>query len=547
MRGEKLLVIFIFFLALGLRLFGLGTNPPSLNWDEVSMGYNAYSILKTGADEWGQPFPLTNFRAYGDYPLPLYMYLAMPGIFSLGLNEFAIRLPSALFGSLMVFITYFLAKSIFLKTPASLISAFLIAVSPWSLLTSRQVIQATPALFFYALGILLLIKGVAGKKIWLGGGMAFLGLSAYAYHNTRILAPLVLLLFLFIFRRFFAKKKLQFFSVITIAAIFFIPLVPVLFSREGTARSVWVGILNEGTINRINEARSKATLPQPLPQLIHNKATYFIAYSASNYLGYFSPFYLGFQGGTHYQFSIPNFGVVFPIELPFFYLGIILLLLKFPQLETVKKFLLFWLLIAPVPAAITRDPYQVVRAMTMLPVVYLITGFGFGAALDYLYKKKTQLLKPLIIIFILGFVVLLGRYLHNFWFVYPRDYSFAWQYGYKEVVQYIKENGDGYQRIVITKKYGEPHEFLLFYLGYDPLIYRNNPALVRYEKSNWYWVDRFDKFDFMNDWEIKERLLGADRQKILVITSPGNYPQQFKLLETINFLNNQPAFDIVEL
>jgi hypothetical protein len=85
MGNNKLLLLILAVAALARILF-LSSNPPSLNWDEVSHGYNAYSILKTGRDEWGRLFPLSNFRAYGDYPLALNLYLTIPFIATLGLN-----------------------------------------------------------------------------------------------------------------------------------------------------------------------------------------------------------------------------------------------------------------------------------------------------------------------------------------------------------------------------------------------------------------------------------------------------------------------------
>src|SRR5437868_11707538 len=101
------LISLIFLIALILRLFDLGKNPPSLNWDEISQGYNSYSILKTGHDDWGQFFPITNFRAYGDYPTTLYLYIVMPFIALLGLTEFAVRLPTAISGALFSVILYY--------------------------------------------------------------------------------------------------------------------------------------------------------------------------------------------------------------------------------------------------------------------------------------------------------------------------------------------------------------------------------------------------------------------------------------------------------
>src|SRR5258708_35471702 len=107
----KWLILIVLFGAV-LRFGALSQMPPSLNWDEISHGYNAYSILKTGRDEWGQFFPIANFRAYGDYPLPLNLYLTIPFIFVFGLTQNAIRLPHALLGTLAIVAVYFLSIGI---------------------------------------------------------------------------------------------------------------------------------------------------------------------------------------------------------------------------------------------------------------------------------------------------------------------------------------------------------------------------------------------------------------------------------------------------
>lgn len=543
MKKDFWIVLVIFIFGAVLRFYDLGNLPPGLNWDEVSHGYNAYSILKTGHDEWGQFLPLTNFRAYGDYPLPVYMYLSIPGILLLDLSEFSIRVPSAILGSLLILVVYLLARHLFKNKCLSALAALLVAVSPWGILTSRQVIQSTPALFFITLGTYLFIRGMVSSKYLTILGVISIGLSAYTYHNTRILAPLFLILLLYLYRGVLLQKKKFLFGIIIAAAIFFIPLIPVVLSSEGMARSTWVGILDQGSINRINEARTTSELADPLPRIVHNKITYFSYIAATNYLGYFSPWYLGFEGGTHYQFSIPHFGIVYPVELVFFYLGLIVLIFKFPKLSTEKKLLLGWIFLAPIPAAITRDPYQVVRSIVMLPAFYLITAFGFGLLIGKL--KNARVKQSIMGVFVTLVLASLSSYIYNLWIEYPKQYSFAWQYGYRDVANYIKTNSDKYTKIVITKKYGEPHEFLLFYTKYDPRSYLTNANLVRYEKSSWYWVDGFDKYQFINDWEIKEQMKG--KKDMLLITSPGNYPEYSKVIKTINYLDGNPAFDIVEL
>src|SRR6185436_14197568 len=95
--NKYIFISLIVLLAFVLGLVNLASVPPSLNWDEVSHGYNAYSILKTGKDEWGFTLP-TIFRAYGDYKLPVYIYLTAISEFFFGLTPLAVRLVSILAG-----------------------------------------------------------------------------------------------------------------------------------------------------------------------------------------------------------------------------------------------------------------------------------------------------------------------------------------------------------------------------------------------------------------------------------------------------------------
>jgi 4-amino-4-deoxy-L-arabinose transferase-like glycosyltransferase len=78
-----------------LRFYHLSTVPPHLTPDEASLGYNAYSILKTGKDEYGQSLPII-FKSFGDYKPGLYVYATVPFVAVFGLNEFAVRAASAI-------------------------------------------------------------------------------------------------------------------------------------------------------------------------------------------------------------------------------------------------------------------------------------------------------------------------------------------------------------------------------------------------------------------------------------------------------------------
>src|SRR3989338_7000054 len=143
----------ILVLAFILRFYKLGLNPPSLDWDENSNAYNAYSILKTAKDQYGNFLPLTT-RSFDDYKPPLYMYLNVPTVAIFGLTPFAARLPSAIFGFLTIPVTYYLSKKLLegkkIVDPENfaLTSAFLLAISPWHVHFSRVGFEANVGLFF---------------------------------------------------------------------------------------------------------------------------------------------------------------------------------------------------------------------------------------------------------------------------------------------------------------------------------------------------------------------------------------------------------------
>src|SRR3989338_4459229 len=112
-RSISRYIILIAIVALGflLRIFKLGEVPVSLSWDEAAIGYNAYSIVQTGKDEYGTAWPLL-FKSFNDYKLPGYVYSTALSIKLLGLSDFAVRLPSALFGTLTILAFYFLLRSL---------------------------------------------------------------------------------------------------------------------------------------------------------------------------------------------------------------------------------------------------------------------------------------------------------------------------------------------------------------------------------------------------------------------------------------------------
>lgn len=524
--------LIIVFIAIVTRFVGLGEVPPSLNWDEVSHGYNAYSILKTGHDEWGNFMP-TIFRAYGDYKLPVYIYLTAVSEFFFELNYFSVRLVSVLAGIGSVVFTYLLVRKNFTNNNVALLSALLMAISPWSLFVSRAAFEANLALFFIISGAYFL----SSKKFIISA--ILFGLSVWTYNSARIFVPLLLFSTFIVYR----KNIKPVFWII--AALFIVPMLYQLFNPVGQARYSNLQILDEGAIAYIEEQRNTTTIPDPISKTIYNRPVYFLSRVTENYLNHFSPQYLFFEGSSDYQFNVPEHGLIFWILIPFFYVGIVIAVKNIKEKKYL--FILMWLLLAPIASSLTKESPHVLRSLVMLPIPFLLISI----ALVRTVKSKTLIFVLLVFIFIQ-----FGVYVQKYKTTYRENYSWSWQYGYEEMVNYIESNYDNYDYIVITKKYGEPHEFILFYLQWDPDKYRQDPNLVRYEQSNWYWVDRFDKFYFVNDWEVPSEgnqfvtesglTLNCNEVKCLLITSPSNVPEGWVKVDEIRFLNNEQVFEIYE-
>ena len=525
MKLEKIILITLLIVGFILRILNINQLPTSLNWDEISHGYNAYSILKTGKDEWNVNFPLI-FRAFGDYKLPVYIYLTVPSVLLFGLNAFSVRFISILAGSIIPLFVFLIVKHLFPKKPIlAILSASIIVFSPVTLFLSRIALEANLFLLFFCISIYFLLVKKYGLSTFV------FGLSLFTYNSARVLLPFYLILIIYIFLKnkyHFFKNWFKFLPFIIFVAI----AVFQTLNQSGQARYEWVSLLDAGSINKINELR------QTYPRFIINKATYFIFTASKNYLSHFNPQYLFFNGGSNYQFSLPSLFLFSPLFLPFFILGILKLIKNIKKDEF--KIILYWLLISPIPSSITRDAPHVLRSIVFLPAVTITIIVGFS----YLIPKFLKLF-----IFYIAITLMISQFL--FWSKYrdyATNYSSSWQYGYKEVISYIRDNYSQYDQIIITKKYGEAHEFLLFYWPWSPKKYQNDYKNWNYH-ANWYWVDGFDKFSFLNDWEVKDLTKSISKdQKTLLITSPNNYNESnTTLIKTINFLDQTPAFQILEI
>lgn len=300
-------LLFVVLIAFLLRFWNLGITPPSLYWDEVSQAYNSYSLLKTGHDEHKELFPLARFQAFGDYKAPTYIYLDIVPILLFGQSEFAVRLPSALLGSLTVVLAYFLSLEIFFNNKKkyfiSIVASLMLAISPWHIQLSRVAYEANVATFFTVGGMLLFFLGIRKNINYLLLSAASFVIGFYSFNAHRIFIPLLVILLIVIYRKFLRKniKKVSLFALVGL--IFLLPFIFYLKSPESRLRFKEVNIFSD--ISVIEES-NKLTVQDDnsaMAKLLHNRRVLYGLSYAKHYFDFFNPTYLFFKGDVNPRFS----------------------------------------------------------------------------------------------------------------------------------------------------------------------------------------------------------------------------------------------------
>jgi len=536
---KKLLALFfILLLAFFLRFYELGENPPSLTWDEASWGYNAYSLGIDGRDEFGRFLPLDYLESFGDFKPPLYAYLDIIPVKIFGLNELAVRFPSAFFGVLTVLITFFLVRKLF-KTNKNveiiaLASSFILAISPWHIMLSRAAFEANVATFFIVTGIWLFLEAIEKRKWFLLFSISSFILSLYTFNTARVVVPLLILLLSFGFRsKLFKIKEASIVSVF-LAVLLVLPTIKFLLTPQAGLRFKEVNIFsdikvvqtaNQEILNDNNASWSK---------IIHNRRFAYGVEFLKHYFDNLSPSFLFIRGDGNPKFSTQDVGQLYIWELPFLLAGALFL---FRKREGYWWIIPSWLLIGILPAATARETPHALRIETTLPTFQIIVAYGlviiFNKLSSIKLKEKIKYLIYSAFLFLLVFNVF--YYLHGYYAHYRREYSREWQYGYKDAIVYVQKNEKDYKKIIFTEELGRPYIYFLFHLKYDPKKFRNE-AIIEREALGFVHVRSFGKYEFTKDFNSVKT-----DYKSLFINTPSGVPEGAEKLETFYLINGDPA------
>lgn len=507
-----LVVTLLTSVAFFLRFYNITKNPISLNIDEVSYGYSAYSVLKTGRDENGVFMPLT-FRSIGDFKNPVLIYSLVPSIAVFGLNEFSVRFTTALLGTLTIPIFFLMLLSLIRNRKIALLGTVLLTVSPWHIYYSRFASDHIMGLFLLILGMYFFQKMLEGKKLWAFFAAVTLVLSMYTYHSQRLFVPLIILTALILNRTRLKLKGRIVIFFISICSVLILPLVYLSIFGGANSRVSMIFLSQDIDYTRY-----------VIMDHLHRSGEMFLLFFfwVKRYLNYFQPDFLFFNGLNMTTTGTLGIGVLYLYELPWLILGIVEMVKK--KIEN-KGLIVTWILLGIIPASLTNNEQNSGRSLIILPMLILIISFGAIRFFQTMDRLKNRYLKVGLrsgYIFFIGIILIQSFLVFSVHF--PLQRGEAFMEGTKETVLYALANKDKYREIVYDPYRGIeapyivniPYMYILFYSQYEPNFYQTEPK--RFSQD----LYGFDKFTIRRiNWR-------TDRQKTdtLFIGSPWSLPQQ---------------------
>jgi hypothetical protein len=447
-KSIKLALIII--LALFLRLVSLHTLPPALFSDEVDIALQVRSFRQNQSDYYGNSYPV-HFHSFSDWRTSLQIYSSV--IVSLFTSDpvLIVRLPSVIFSVLTVIFFYLITNS--------LLAAFLLALSPWSIHFGRTGFEVSGMLFTILAGIYFWLKYQQyPKTIFLYLSLFFLCLSPYFYSTAKLFLLLLIPLLFFIWPKTFSKLKAKEIILLIIFGFFLLsPLVIDTIRGRSGFRFSYISIFTEPHREQITDTLryqdillshpDEIGVPTPfLSFIFHSKYQLVLEKFVSNYLSSFSTTFLFLRGDTNLRQGFGSHGLLYLIDFFLIFIG---LFFHFKKPTKLGTFFFIFLLLAPISFSLTRDsvsPHATRLIFMLIPLLYF-SSLGL---------KKYSFLLPIYFIFFLIFW-------HQYTIHYPQISARFWHFNLKEAVLAAKDTNSP---TIYFSDTSEP--FLPFFLLYFP-------------------------------------------------------------------------------
>lgn len=439
LKHKVLLTIVI--LALFLRLFEIDKNPKAMYGDELTLVYDAYSILKTGRDQNGQFLP-TYFSMGGGRPAG-YIYTTIPFVAIFGPTALAARMPSVLGGVGIVILLYLITSKLLSKR-VGLYTAFLAAITPWELSLSRGAFETHFALFLTLLAVYFFYKAKSEKRWYLVSGLSF-ALSMQTYSTYVVIIPLFVMALLlqnglFKAQKLFYNRKVVIFLIIIAASLAFSIFTSI--SRGSKDRFTNLYIFNQPDLQnkisgKVKAERAFSPLKPELAIWMHNRVLENMPVLLRNYAKTFNLEFLFLEGDQNPRHNPASMGQLYFFMLPLLIFGTFYLS---QQAKNVLILLGLWAGLAPVAASLVGDPHAL-RNSFLLPPLIILAASGF---------EKIRKSKQLKIILLIIFIIQLPFFINRFYYLSPHLNSSFWSYPAKRAAVVALQNRQSFDHIILS-------------------------------------------------------------------------------------------------
>ena len=530
-RYHLILLVFVFILAFILRFNNLDKIPNGLYQDETAIGYNAYSILTTGKDEYGKSYPVY-FKSFGDQKLPIYIYATTISEKLFGVNAFSVRFPSAFFGFLTVVVFYFFIKLLTKDKVIAFVSTTLLSINPWSLDYNRATFEVSICMFLFVAGGYLLLKAFDSKRFgyFLGATILFI-LCLYSYNLTRLLSPLLFVLFLFFHRKQFkniSKPELALTTIVSLLLL--LPFGLSIFASGGASSASGTFLFSSNAVKApLIEFRSYFIYHDLFAKLFFNTWVLLGWQYVNNIVSYFSTPFLFVAGSNHGNHGIGNVGQMYLFEFPLIIMGVAIAL---KQKLQGSKLLILWGVITILVASLTRDIPQATRSIFLIVPLEVFSSIGLVYFYKYVKTINPVFLKSTVSVIVTGvFLYSILFYFSSYYVRFPIYYAKQWRQQDQELVKYLVTQEKNYDHIIFDSKSGFIYSSYLFYSLYSPQEFQDSAKRLPDDTEGFSKVISFGKFEFRDiNWQTD-----INTPKTLIITTNNFRPKELSVEKSFNY------------
>jgi 4-amino-4-deoxy-L-arabinose transferase-like glycosyltransferase len=552
--AEWIILLVIVIAAAALRLYRLDQVPPALHVDEASNAWNAYTLLKTGTDQYGVSWPLFYTRAFGENRTTLFMYLLIPFQALGGMNVWTTRLPAVVGALASVLLIYYIGRFLFGRG-TGLAAAALLALNPWHIQTSRwgQEASIVPLLILAPLVMILWAGMPIGDderpphaiRAGLAGVVA--GIVCYGYPPVRLFLPIFVLAAALVNWKAWLKAlktrqgQAAVGAIVLGAALTFSPL-------------AWKH-LTDLEIGKRGETLTSVWKPS-------DSAGQKSAKVLARYPGHFGLDFLFLHGDGHPALSPPRgFGLFHWYELPFMIAALVICFRRLKSSRSART-LILWLALYPIADLFYEHPtMHALRSLPGLPALVLLSAVGGVAAGDWLWRQK-RVWRPIAAAVVFVVALFNVNFIRAFFggdFSRSQRSSTLYAADIFDAARWLRPHLDEVDAVFITGSAMFPDIVTLVGLGYDPERWFREPRdlvqgpLQNGNYAHYYLYRSYGKVYFIFDdtatAALNRLMANGRRDRIIFIVRPGelNLPTPAAPVQELRDSNGAPVLSIFDI